>query len=144
PEQAKDSDAADKRSDIYSLGCTVFHLLTGRAPFPDGSMVERMYKHLEAKPPDIRELNKSVPPGLAYILAKMLEKKPEDRYQKVEEILQDLKRMAKLGQSSEATTDILSGLLEGAPPAAAAKAPRPDTDAPVRTQVDVPAGAAKA
>src|SRR5262249_6517682 len=66
PEQAKNSDIADPRSDIYSLGCTLFHMLSGHAPFPEGSMVERMYKHLEAEPPDVRDLNDSVPPGLAY------------------------------------------------------------------------------
>src|ERR1051326_2226826 len=65
PEQAKDSDAAAARSALYLLGCTLFHMLTARAPFPEGSVVERMYKHMETAPPDVCSLNDAVPPGLA-------------------------------------------------------------------------------
>jgi eukaryotic-like serine/threonine-protein kinase len=114
PEQAKNSETADPRSDIYSLGCTLYHMLSGHAPFPEGSMVERMYKHLETEPPNVRDLNDTVPPGLAYILTKMLAKKPENRYQNVKEILSDLKRMDKLGEPRVPSKDILAGLLEGA------------------------------
>jgi serine/threonine-protein kinase len=92
PEQARDSASADVRSDIYSLGCTLFHMLAGQAPFPDGSLTERVLKHLEAKPPDVREFNPKVSVGLAALLQKMLAKKPEDRYQTPAELLRDLTR----------------------------------------------------
>ncbi len=118
PEQARDSDTADGRSDIYSLGCTLFHMLTGRAPFPEGSIVERMYKHLETQPPDIRTLNAEVPGGLAYILARMLAKKPEQRYQTPQDALDDLARMDTLGMGSPSHPDILAGLLDAGSPAA--------------------------
>src|SRR5262249_36278209 len=81
PEQARDSASADIRSDIYSLGCTFFHMLAGNCPFPQGSLTERIYKHIEAEVPDIRGINPEVPPGLAAVLKRMLEKKPEQRYQ---------------------------------------------------------------
>ena len=54
PEQARDCGSADCRSDVYSLGCTVFHMLTGKAPFPEGSIPERLYKHAHDEPPDLR------------------------------------------------------------------------------------------
>src|SRR5262249_53848635 len=54
PEQARNSRAADIRSDIYSLGCTVYHMLTGRPPFFEGDLTERLLKHVEAEPEDVR------------------------------------------------------------------------------------------
>ncbi len=54
PEQARDSGSADIRSDLYSLGCTWFHMLAGRPPFPDGSLAERLCKHMMDDPPDVR------------------------------------------------------------------------------------------
>src|SRR5262245_24720206 len=90
PEQARDSGAADTRSDIYSLGCTLYHMLSGSAPFPEGGLAERIHKHLQEQPTDIRKLNRNVPGELVLILRKMLEKKPEDRYQTPSELLYDL------------------------------------------------------
>src|SRR5688572_2534266 len=57
PEQARDSGKADIRSDMYALGCTLFHMLAGRAPFNKGSLAERIMQHIEAEPPDICKLN---------------------------------------------------------------------------------------
>jgi serine/threonine protein kinase len=90
PEQARDSGSADIRSDIYSLGCTAYHMLTGRPPFPDGGLTERLYKHLAVDPPDIRKLNPRVMPELARILGRMLAKRAADRYQTPAELLRDL------------------------------------------------------
>jgi serine/threonine protein kinase len=90
PEQARDSRAVDIRSDIYSLGCTWFHMLAGVAPFPEGSLPERIFKHAEAEPPDVRQFNRRVTPGQVAILQRMLAKKPEDRYQTPAELLKDL------------------------------------------------------
>jgi serine/threonine protein kinase len=89
PEQARDSQAADTRSDMYSLGCAFFHLLTGQPPF-EGSLTERILKHLESRPPDICQLNPAVPARMKQILEKLLEKNPRDRYQTPLELLREL------------------------------------------------------
>jgi hypothetical protein len=90
PEQAKDSGAADTRSDIYALGCTLYHLLTGAPPFSEGSLVERLMKHAKAEPGDLRELNPEVPDALWAVCRRMLAKKPSQRYQTPAELLADL------------------------------------------------------
>ena len=90
PEQARKSDSADIRSDIYSLGCTFYHMLAGIAPFAKGSLAERLLQHQEDDAPDIRQVNKEVPSGYAGILHRMLAKRPEDRYQSPHELLIDL------------------------------------------------------
>lgn len=90
PEQARDSKAADIRSDIYSLGCTWYHLLTGRPPFPEGDMVNKLRAHAFQPVPDPRVLNEGVPEGLAAVMRRMMAKKPEDRYQTPAELLVDL------------------------------------------------------
>jgi serine/threonine-protein kinase len=90
PEQARDSQAADVRSDIYSLGCTFYHLLAGQCPFPRGSLSERLHAHLEAEPPDVRARNPAVSAELWAILQRMLAKQPEDRFQTPAELLQAL------------------------------------------------------
>jgi eukaryotic-like serine/threonine-protein kinase len=96
PEQSRDSSAADIRSDIYSLGCTFYHMLAGRGPFSEGSLPERITKHAEADPTDIRTLNAAVPDGLVVVLGKMLQKKPKDRYQTPAELIHDLENSDKL------------------------------------------------
>jgi len=92
PEQARDSAAADIRSDIYSLGCTAYHMLAGKPPFAEGGLGERVYKHLEEPPPDLRQLRPEVSVRLWNILQRMLAKSPADRYQTPAELLVDLKQ----------------------------------------------------
>lgn len=91
PEQARDSKAADIRSDIYSLGCTWYHMLTGRAPFSEGSLTNKLAAHASTPPPDPRELNDRVPEGIVAIIQRMMAKSQNDRYQNPEELLEDLK-----------------------------------------------------
>jgi eukaryotic-like serine/threonine-protein kinase len=93
PEQARNSRAADIRSDIYSLGCTLYHMLAGRPPFPEGDMTERLLKHIEAQAEDVRTFNPKVPPGLVVVLNKMMAKKPDQRYQTPKELLKDLEHL---------------------------------------------------
>jgi serine/threonine protein kinase len=90
PEQALNSGMADIRSDIYSLGCTFYHMLAGKCPFPTGNLVERLLQHRESEPPDVRVLNPAVPEPVVTIIRKMMAKKPDDRYQTPEELLEDL------------------------------------------------------
>jgi serine/threonine protein kinase len=94
PEQARDSAAADIRSDIYSLGCTFYHMLAGKPPFAEGGLGERVYKHMQVDPPDVRQLNPDVSGGLWAVLRRMLAKRPEDRYQTPAGLLEDLKALA--------------------------------------------------
>jgi serine/threonine-protein kinase len=88
PEQARDSALADIRSDIYSLGCTLYHMLAGQPPFAEGGLGERVYKHLMVDPPDVRDFNPEVPAGLWAVLRKMLAKDPDDRPQNHAELRQ--------------------------------------------------------
>ncbi|MBX3414203.1 MAG: serine/threonine protein kinase [Pirellulales bacterium] len=94
PEQARDPRVADVRSDIYSLGCTLYYMLTGRPPFPEGTVLQKLLQHQGDAPPDPRELNPDVPPELARILARMLAKDPARRYQSPSELVADLLRLA--------------------------------------------------
>jgi serine/threonine protein kinase len=81
PEQANDARTADVRADIYSLGCTLYFLLTGRVPFPDGTTLQKFIAHLEQTPRPVREVRPDAPPQLEAVLARMMAKKPADRYQ---------------------------------------------------------------
>jgi serine/threonine-protein kinase len=90
PEQARDSGSADIRSDLYSLGCTWYHLLTGQAPFPEGGLAERLMKIINEDPPDPRECNPLVSEETWIVLSRLLAKEPEDRYQTPAELIDDL------------------------------------------------------
>jgi eukaryotic-like serine/threonine-protein kinase len=90
PEQAKDSTSADVRSDIYSLGCTWYHLLAGRPPFADGDLADRLQQHAEVEPPDVRQFNPQATVAMVKILQRMMAKDPTCRYQSPAELLQDL------------------------------------------------------
>src|SRR5439155_15078498 len=81
PEQAFETSAVDIRSDIYGLGCTLYFLLTGRVPFPDRSVPEKMYAHKTRAPAPVSELCPRLPVRLAEVLEKMIAKEPAERYQ---------------------------------------------------------------
>jgi WD40 repeat protein len=81
PEQADDARRADIRSDIYSLGCTLYHLLSGQPPFPRGTLVQKIMAHTERQPPSLLERRSDLPPGLARMVGRMMAKLPEQRYQ---------------------------------------------------------------
>ncbi len=72
PEQAKDSQSADIRSDIYSLGCTWYQMLTGEPPFPTGSVTNKLYAHISKPRPDPRTLNRAVPEEIVAIVHRMM------------------------------------------------------------------------
>jgi len=86
PEQAMNSHGVDIRADIYSLGQTCYFLLTGHAPFPTGTVAERLIAHQMKSPAPIQQERPDAPPGLLEIIEKMIAKKPESRYQSAEEV----------------------------------------------------------
>ncbi|MGO8898615.1 MAG: protein kinase domain-containing protein [Isosphaeraceae bacterium] len=94
PEQARDPRDVDVRSDLYSLGCTLFQMLTGRPPFPGGTVLQKLLQHQEEPPPEIRGLNPAVPAELARIITKLMAKDRDRRYQSPEQLVRDLLAIA--------------------------------------------------
>jgi eukaryotic-like serine/threonine-protein kinase len=92
PEQALNSRTADARSDIYSLGCTLYFLLVGHAPFPEGTLTQRLVGHVSLQPAPINEKRADVPADLVAIVDRMMAKKPADRFQTAEEVTELLRR----------------------------------------------------
>lgn len=90
PEQAKDPRNVDVRSDIYSLGCTLYHALTGEAPYPDGTVLQRLLDHQEKDPPDPAVKNRRVSPALSAVVRKMMAADQRRRYPSAEALLHDL------------------------------------------------------
>jgi serine/threonine-protein kinase len=90
PEQARDPRAADVRSDLYSLGCTIFFMLVGRAPFADGTMVQKLLQHQQVAPPALDDLRSDVPRQFAEIVERLMAKDPLDRYQRPAVLVADL------------------------------------------------------
>lgn len=86
PEQATDARRADIRADVYSMGCTLYHLLAGQPPFPEGGALQKVIQHLEKTPRPLHELRSEVPRELAAVVARMLAKKPEQRFQNPAEV----------------------------------------------------------
>jgi serine/threonine protein kinase len=80
PEQARDARGIDIRADIYSLGCVLYHLLTGQPPFPDRNIISQMIRHATEPARPLAEFNREVPDGLQQIVNWMIAKDPAGRY----------------------------------------------------------------
>jgi len=87
PEQARDPRSADVRSDLYSLGCTLFFMLTGQPPFPGGTVLQKLLSHSSDPPPDVRIFRPDIGEETSDILERLLAKQPAQRYQTPSELI---------------------------------------------------------
>lgn len=92
PEQADDTSSVDQRSDIYSLGCTFYRLLTGRPPYDGESTIQKLLAHREYAVPPLTAVRTDVPVELDQVYQKMVAKSREDRYQSMQEVIAALER----------------------------------------------------
>lgn len=81
PEQARNAHTVDARADIYSLGCTLYYLLAGHAPFTEGTVAQRILMHQNQQPLDVRAIREDCPHAIADVCMTMLAKNPQDRIQ---------------------------------------------------------------
>lgn len=95
PEQARDPRSADARSDIYSLGCTLYYLLTGQPPFPGGTAEEKLAAHDAKRPPLVTSLRAGIPPEVASLVERMLAKNPAERPGTASEVAKALQPLAR-------------------------------------------------
>jgi serine/threonine protein kinase len=90
PEQTENAAKVDPRSDIYSLGCTLYFTLTGQPPFPGGTALEKIQRHRGEDPVPVPQLNAAVPPAFIGLLRKMMAKDPEHRFASAAEVQEKL------------------------------------------------------
>jgi serine/threonine protein kinase len=97
PEQARDVHSVDIRSDLYSLGCTMYFLLTGRVPFPGGSPLDKLVRHVSDEAPMVHTVRGDVPLEVSALVARLMAKDPADRFQTPAELAQSLAAFAEQG-----------------------------------------------
>ncbi|MDG2388865.1 MAG: serine/threonine-protein kinase [Planctomycetaceae bacterium] len=110
PEQARNSRLADIRSDLYSLGCTWYQMVVGHPPYHEGSLTNKLQAHSSAKLPDPRDENPDVPESTVIMIHQLMAKKPKDRYQTPQELLDDFQNSSM--HRSTISNDVLSALAE--------------------------------
>ncbi len=102
PEQIMDARQVDVRADLYSLGCTLYYLLAGRPPFPDGNLMQKFDRHRFHEPVSLESLRSDVPADVVAIVKRLMAKRPEDRFQTPAALAQAL---------TEARTEAVTPLL---------------------------------
>ena len=124
PEQARHSHSADIRSDIYSLGCSLYHMCTGQVPFPTPSLPEKLFAHQAMEPPPLEQFAPDLPEGLAEVVKRMMHKSPDERYATPLQVAQALEPF---GDEYSIPTGKTEGqLLKSAPAGASQSAAKAD------------------
>jgi serine/threonine protein kinase len=116
PEQGQDAGRADARSDIYSLGCTLYFLLAGRAPFADpdhGTFVKKVMAHTEKSIPPINAIRGDIPEALVMILGRMTAKSPAERFQTAADVATALEQFTRPPRSRRESIRRLPRLARG-------------------------------
>jgi len=126
PEQIRDTRGADTRSDIFSLGCTLYRLLTARVPFPGASVIEKLTARLDRDAPRLSEALRGCPPALDAVVACMLARSPASRFQTPGEVADallpfcdDRERQSATGEASGSGEVLETQVLSGEPSRAA-------------------------
>jgi len=133
PEHAANAREADHRSDIYSLGCTMYRLLTGRLPYGGQTAIEKAIAQREHPIPALGDLIGPIPAGLQGVFARMVAKRPRNRYQSMDECISDLLEVA-----PDAEQHDISGLMDFDVSAASTVLDAEFTDAKTTVSEDEP------
>jgi serine/threonine protein kinase len=123
PEQAEDPHGVDHRADIYSLGCTLYFLLTGQVPFPGKTILKRLLAHQEHAAPSLRAMRTEVSPALDAAYRKMMAKRPEERPASMTDVIALL-------EASKLATD--TGIRNVAPAPQCKPAPEARNETPLK------------
>jgi serine/threonine-protein kinase len=116
PEQARDATTVDHRADLYSLGCTFYFLLTGRAPFPDGTSVEKLLKHQKESPIPVEQIRRGVPVEVVQVVNRLMEKNVNTRFQSAQEVVDRLNEVQRSLQSANQPREVESAAIVSATP----------------------------
>ena len=133
PEQARNTYLADEQSDVYSLTCTLWFLLTGSAPYARGTMMERLLAHREQPVPSLRDLDDRVTEALDDLCRRGLAKSPADRISGMAALVEDLDRIIESGLP---TLTLTPAARDERSPGSAEQEPGTDSDSVCRQSSD--------
>jgi WD40 repeat protein/tRNA A-37 threonylcarbamoyl transferase component Bud32 len=97
PEQLEGPHAADVRADLYSLGCTMYFLLSGQVPFPGGTLIQKLDRQRWQTPPSVDQLRRDVPAAVAAVVRRLMAKHPDDRYRAPADLAAALEHLGRTG-----------------------------------------------